>query len=222
MLPRVILHNAVSVDGHTDWFVPDIGMLYRPISLWKEDAILCGSNTILDAAKQEAEEDHKMSGKLKDIPKDQKPLLVIVDSQGRIYNWHFWKNQPHWRSIMVLCSRLTPREYIKYLQKRHIDYIISGVDHVDLRVALEELHNQYKVKVVRVDSGGTLNGVLLRAGLVDEVSVLISPYLVGGLTPRSIFRTNDLDSKSGVIKLKLNHIEELESNLVWLIYEVVK
>jgi len=35
---------------------------------------------------------------------------------------------------------------------------------------------------------GRLNGVLFRAGLVDEVSVLVNPCLVGGTSPRSIFR----------------------------------
>jgi 2,5-diamino-6-(ribosylamino)-4(3H)-pyrimidinone 5'-phosphate reductase len=32
---------------------------------------------------------------------------------------------------------------------------------------------------VRVDSGGALNGALLRAGLVDEVSLLVHPVLAG-------------------------------------------
>ena len=33
--------------------------------------------------------------------------------------------------------------------------------------------------VVRVDSGGALNGALLRAGLVNELSLLVHPVLVG-------------------------------------------
>ena len=32
---------------------------------------------------------------------------------------------------------------------------------------------------MRVDSGGALNGALLRAGLVDEISLLVHPVLVG-------------------------------------------
>ena len=49
-----------------------------------------------------------------------------------------------------------------------------------MRAALESLNQQHGVKVLRVDSGGTLNSVLLAAGLVDEVSVLIHPFLAGG------------------------------------------
>lgn len=37
---------------------------------------------------------------------------------------------------------------------------------------------------VRTDSDGTINGVLLRQGLVDEMSMLLHPAIVGG--PRRI------------------------------------
>jgi 2,5-diamino-6-(ribosylamino)-4(3H)-pyrimidinone 5'-phosphate reductase len=75
---------------------------------------------------------------------------------------------------------------------------------------------------VRVDSGGTLNGVLLRAGLVDEVSLLVNASLVGGTTPRSIFQAPDLISSQGVIPLKLTHVEQMEGDVVWLRYDVIK
>jgi len=76
--------------------------------------------------------------------------------------------------------------------------------------------------VVRVDSGGTLNGLLLRAGLVDEVSVLIHPYLVGGISPRSLYRASDLIAASGVLNLKLIGVDQLPGDLVRLRYGIVK
>jgi 2,5-diamino-6-(ribosylamino)-4(3H)-pyrimidinone 5'-phosphate reductase len=76
--------------------------------------------------------------------------------------------------------------------------------------------------VVRVDSGGILNGALLRAGLVDELSLLINPGLVGGTTPRSAFVAPDLTSAGGVINLRLTHMEKVRGDVVWLRYEVVK
>ncbi|MEO0648282.1 MAG: dihydrofolate reductase family protein [Cyanobacteria bacterium J06650_10] len=59
------------------------------------------------------------------------------------------------------------------------------------------------IKKVQVDSGGTLNGVLLRQELVDEINLLIHPYLVGRTTTRSIFRGPDLIDSASVIQLKL-------------------
>ena len=103
-----------------------------------------------------------------------------------------------------------------------MEFIVAGDDHVDLRAALEELNARCGVKVIRVDSGGILNGVLLRAGLVDEVSVIVDPCLTGGTTPRSMFVAPDLTSPEGVIRLKLLHVEAVREDTVWLRYEVVK
>jgi 2,5-diamino-6-(ribosylamino)-4(3H)-pyrimidinone 5'-phosphate reductase len=75
--------------------------------------------------------------------------------------------------------------------------------------------------MVRVDSGGILNGVLLRQGLVDEVSLLIDSSLVGGTSPRSMFVAPDLVSPDGVIDVRLTHVEELREGGVWLRYDVM-
>jgi 2,5-diamino-6-(ribosylamino)-4(3H)-pyrimidinone 5'-phosphate reductase len=128
---------------------------------------------------------------------------------------------------VALCSESTPQEYLHYLKERHIDVIIAGQDHVDLRAALEELNTRFGVKVVRVDAGGTLNGQLLRKGLVNEVSLLIYPSLVGGERQSNIFRAPDLPAiadpltgSEGIIALKLMHMERLKGDIIWLRYEV--
>ena len=63
---------------------------------------------------------------------------------------------------------------------------------------------------------------LLRAGLVDEVSLLVSPCLVGGSTPRSLQRAPDLDAPAGVIPLRLARLERMSRDTVWLRYALVK
>ena len=73
-----------------------------------------------------------------------------------------------------------------------------------------------------MDSGGTLNGVMLRAGLVDEVNLLVYPYLVGGVTPKSFFRAPDLLAADGVIKLRMLHLEQMRDEIVWLQYQIVR
>ena len=73
-----------------------------------------------------------------------------------------------------------------------------------------------------VDSGGTLNGALLHAGLVDEVSILLDPTLIGGTTPSSLYVAPDLPSEEGGIRLRPTHVETLRGGNVWLRYEVVR
>ena len=57
---------------------------------------------------------------------------------------------------------------------------------------------------------------------MDEISLLVDPSLVGGTSPRSIFRAPDLASSDGVIDLRLTHLEQLRDGVVWLRYDVVR
>jgi 2,5-diamino-6-(ribosylamino)-4(3H)-pyrimidinone 5'-phosphate reductase len=222
MLPHVVLHIGVSLDGRLDWYAGDEGLYYEVAGRWNVDALLSGSNTILTAyaGRQTPEEELAWEPAPSD-PADERQWLLVVDSKGQIRNWHVIRTEPYWRDVIVLCSRATPQEYLDYLTSRRIEHIVAGEERVDLRAALEELGAHYGMRRVRVDSGGTLAGVLLREGLVDEVSVLVNPALVGGTSARSMFVAPDLTSPEGVIPLKLLDVEKLCGDVVWLHYQVV-
>ena len=64
--------------------------------------------------------------------------------------------------------------------------------------------------------------MLLRAGLVNEVSIVISPYLVGGLSNSSIFRVAGLEETDSAIKTRLLHLEKLRDDNIWLRYEIIR
>ena len=219
MLPRVIIFNGLSLDGRMDWGSDDQGLYYSLVDFWKPDGMLSGSNTILTAQLPD-EIPPEFAGML--ATKAQRQLLAIVDSRGRIHNWPAIRKQPFWRDAVALCSHVTPPVYLDELTAGQVETIVAGDERVDLRRALEELNERFGVKVVRVDSGGVLNGALLRAGLVDEVSVIFNPALVGGTSPRSLFVAPDLSAAAGVIRLKLEHMEKLRDDFVWLRYAVVK
>jgi 2,5-diamino-6-(ribosylamino)-4(3H)-pyrimidinone 5'-phosphate reductase len=220
MRPKVILHNAVSLDSRNTGFPADIGLYYELIARWQEDAILAGSGTLLAAPEEVPPEDEAGSQPPAQIPDDSRPLLVVPDSRGRIRTWHHWRHQPYWRDVLVLCSQTTPGDYLEYLDRLQVEYMLTGQDHVDFQQALEALYLRHNIQVVRVDSGGTLNGVLLRAGLVDEISLLVHPCLVGANSP-SFFIDPDPGIQESVIGLRLQHLEALRDDLVWVIYEVV-
>jgi 2,5-diamino-6-(ribosylamino)-4(3H)-pyrimidinone 5'-phosphate reductase len=228
MLPRVILHNAVSLDGRIEGFPVDMQQYYGLAASFGEDATLAGADTFLSAEKEAPPEDESAFLPPRIEPEDRRPVLVIPDSRGRIRTWNYLRALPYWRDFIALCSRRTPPEYLQYLEKRHIHFIIAGEDHVDISQALERLASDYGVRVVRVDAGGTLNGQLLRLGLVDEVSVLVCPFLVGSAAPKSIFRAAEGAAQAGrtgkedAIALRLKLSERLPGDVVRLHYEVVR
>ena len=120
-------------------------------------------------------------------------------------------------AVAELCLEISPNLIIQAQET-----IIVGQERVDLRAALAELRSAYRVKRLRVDSGGILNGVLLRAGLVEEIAVIINPCLTGGTSPRTFFVADDLRSRDGVMPLSLQKIEELRDGYLWLQYEVIQ
>lgn len=220
MLPRVVLHNAVSVDGRNSGFPTDIGLYYELARQFKEDATLAGSGTILASPEMKSDDGEPESPPPTECdPQDSRPLLVIPDSRGRVRCWDMLRQAGYWRDMIAICSRSTPKEHLDYLHRRRVRVINAGNDRVDLRAALDELAARHGVKVVRADSGGTLNGVLLRMGLADEISVLIHPTLAGGDVLRSIFKDN---AAAENVRLRLIHMERLRDDLVWLRYEVCR
>ncbi len=148
--------------------------------------------------------------------------MVVIDSQARLRCWRQMQQSEWWGEVTALVSRATPTAYLEELTALGIDTIVTGETRVDLRAALEALHERYGINVLRVDSGGTLIGALLRAGLVDELSVILSLVLIGGVSPRSFYVAPDLASVETVIPLQLAHMEKIEGNFVWLRYTVDK
>jgi 2,5-diamino-6-(ribosylamino)-4(3H)-pyrimidinone 5'-phosphate reductase len=220
-LPKVILHMGLSVDGRDDWGAVSGSPYYELVARFQANVDLSGSKTIATAFLPENPQE--AFADIYDLWANMpaRPKLAVVDSKGRIDNYHLIKKQPWWEDVIALCSATTPKDHLKYLEEQGVEYILAGEEQVDLAAALQTLHERYGVKVVRVDSGGILNGVLLRAGLVDEVSVVISPELVGGTSARSLFVAPDLTSSEGVIPLRLTHVEEFKGGFVWLRYEVI-
>jgi 2,5-diamino-6-(ribosylamino)-4(3H)-pyrimidinone 5'-phosphate reductase len=217
-LPRLIVYAAVSLDGKTTGFDTDVGLYYELAATWKEDASLCGSDTMVAAAAEEANSED--SGEL---PKasSSAPLLVVPDSRGRVSAWRYLLGLPYWRSAVVLCSSATSARYLSELADLGIETIIAGNDHVDYPRALAQLRERFGVETIRVDSGGTLSGLLLREGLVDEVSVLLFPTLVGNASALSIYDLPETVPGGDVVSLALRGVEVPRDDAVWLRYNVV-
>lgn len=224
MLPKVILYNATSLDGRITGFNAHIELYYELASELDIDAVLMGSNTVLVGFEAKSgvthENDLKSIKNREKDPEDSRPFLVIPDSKGRIRIWNELFKLPYLRDIIVLCSKTTPEEYIEFLKEIKIEYIIAGEDQVNLKMALDKLNLNYGIESIRVDSGGILNGALLREGLANEFHVLIHPELVGNTKPDSIFN-EPKNSLNETICLELIGIEKLKKGIVWLKYRVI-
>jgi 2,5-diamino-6-(ribosylamino)-4(3H)-pyrimidinone 5'-phosphate reductase len=226
MIPRVILHTATSLDGRITNFPADLELYYSLAARWNPDAILFGSETVLAAVRDnpslEVPPEHEEMFTPHEGAEDSRPLLVIADSRGRVRCWDAIRRWPYMRDHLAFCSASTPKEYLDYLTERKITAIIAGDDRIDMRAAFTTLNLKYGVETLRVDSGGTLNSVLLHAGVVDEVSVLIHPFLAGGRAEPTMF--DPIRAGFPDLQIPLAHIRtELVGNgIIWARYSVEK
>jgi len=69
-----------------------------------------------------------------------------------------------------------------------------------------------------LEGGGKINGGMLRAGLVDEVSVLISPVVDGRIGTPALF-DDDADEVTPR-RLALESVERRADDMLWLRYRV--
>jgi 2,5-diamino-6-(ribosylamino)-4(3H)-pyrimidinone 5'-phosphate reductase len=94
---------------------------------------------------------------------------------------------------------------------------------IDFKQAFNKLNTEFAVKRMTIQSGGTLNTTLIREGLIDRVSIVIVPCLVGGKDTSTPMDGNSLTSINELkyIKaLKLHKINRLRNSYLHLIYYV--
>ena len=178
MRPRVILSNAVSPNGSLTGYDVDYGVYYPILLSYRPDAVLLGADTILAAPVEIPPEEERDRRKRPATLGESRPWLVVVDSRGRLSSvLHFHRRMEYTRDIIVLISDETPSRYVRFLEERDYDYLIAGKDRVNPEIALRKLYQEYHIRTLVSDTGGTLDTVLLGAGLVDEISLVVAPVL---------------------------------------------
>jgi len=145
--------------------------------------------------------------------------FTVVDGRGRVH-WTI-KSQGEY-DVLVLVCRATPQSYLAYLRAEGICYLVAGAGRVDLALALQRMRTELGVRCVVSNAGGGLNGVLLRAGLVDAVDLLVAPAIVGGLGTPSIFDGTPLGDDEAPARLKLLSAAAQPDGLLRLRYEVLR
>lgn len=165
--PYVTAHTAVSLDGASTGFEPDAARFYELAATFREDVTLTGADTILA-------QEQVLAGAPRPGPARDGPLLAVVDGRARVRQWRALREVGRWSDVLALHAAAGPPR----AADRGVDELVTGRERVDLPAVLAELGRR-GARRVRVDSGGALTGALLRAGLLDEISLLVHPVWCG-------------------------------------------
>jgi len=194
--PYVILNAAMSLDGK---IATKTGRarISSPEDLERMqklrasvDGIMIGINTLIT---------DNPSLSLKAGGREIPPARIIVDSSlrtppdARIFSFPG-------RVIIAASERADPAKAKDLSGKAEV--IVAGESKVNLKLLLKELRRK-GLKRVLLEGGGNLNWSMLRAGLVDEVSIAIAPVLIGGRDAVTLVEGEGVSSIEKAFRLDL-------------------
>jgi len=81
--------------------------------------------------------------------------------------------------IIEVLSQQVDARYLGYLQSFGIPYIFAGDKSIDVPLALKKLKDLFGCKVLLLEGGSIINGAFVRAGAIDEISLVIAPVVAG-------------------------------------------
>ncbi len=95
---------------------------------------------------------------------------------------------------------------------------------IDFEDLFKKLKQDYGINRMTIQSGGTMNCTLLRLGLIDRVSLVVAPLLVGGATTPTLIDGEAIHSIKELNKLKvlqLIKVSKLKHSYLHLLYKVI-
>ena len=175
------------------------------------DAIMIGLRTLL-------RDDPKLTVK---FFQGTNPSRVIVDSNARTpldsYVVRTAKDTP----TIVAVTSSASKKTIDLLQQKGVRVLACGKGpQVSLQLLLKRLSSS-GIRRLLLEGGGELNWSMLSQGLVDEISVAITPMILGGTHATSVVAGSGVARVRDGIRLKLIGTTRFGPDLV-VKYKVLK
>jgi len=224
---RVICHMMTSIDGRivTDgWpLSPEGRRQYEEIhASYAPNGWLCGRVTMEEHFAQGARSDEEIAREHTGAPRhdfqapgQHRSYAFAVDGRGKLA---WTTNDLDGDHVVAILSERVSDEYLASLRQQGVSYVLAGAREVDLALALEKVAAQFGVRTLMLEGGGSINGSMLRAGLIDEVSVLVAPVVDGRVGTAALF---DVEGENVTPhRLALEAVERRADDVLWLRYRV--
>ena len=230
MRPRVICHMMPSVDGRLRtqrWDIPEAGHneYERTADTYHADAWLCGRKTMEEFASGRARPrtGRQGGGKRDDfvIPRQKgERYAVALDAHGKLR----WKsNKVEGDPLVVVVADDIAESHLEALREKRISYILAPQSRGVLRLApvLDKLAAKFGVRKLMLEGGGETNGLFLKQGLVDELSLLLTPVVDGAPGEPALFDVEEgAKPAKAMAKLRLKNVRRAASGMLWVKYSV--
>ena len=214
-----------SLDGRlrTDrWNIPEAAHneYDRTADTYRAQAWLCGRVTMEEFANGQWRASRK-SARVQVpagdfvAPKRGERYAVALDSAGKLA----WKEDTtEGDSVVVALSESVPNAYLAYLREKGISYLFAGrrAGELNLRTVVTKLREKFGVRRLLVEGGGKTTGAFLEAGLVDELSLLITPVADGRIGEPALFDTEGHRGPKALTNVRILSVRKAGGGMFWL------
>ncbi len=141
---------------------------------------------------------------------------IAVDRSGKL---HFDGDAIAGDHVVMLLGRDVPDGHLAELAADGVSYVVADGSEIDWAAMLHVLGDRFGVRRLLLEGGGVINGGLLAAGLVEELSVIVCPALDGGTQAAGIVAFGEA-GLAGRVRLSLLSAETLDHGVAHLRYRV--
>jgi 2,5-diamino-6-(ribosylamino)-4(3H)-pyrimidinone 5'-phosphate reductase len=225
MKPYVICHMMPSLDGRLRterWDIPETAHAEydRTADTYRAQAWLCGRVTMEEFANGRWRHMPRTRGEgvpAGDFvaPKRGERYAVALDSAGKLA----WKEATtEGDSIIVALSQSVPKAYLAYLRAKGISYLFAGrrAGELNLNTVVTKLRERFGIRRLLVEGGGKTTGAFLRAGLIDEISLLLTPVADGRVDQPALFDTEGNRGPKALTNVRIRSVRKVGAGMFWL------
>jgi 2,5-diamino-6-(ribosylamino)-4(3H)-pyrimidinone 5'-phosphate reductase len=171
-----------------------------------------GRNVRLKAARRRIERtDH--------VARRARRFAIGADAKGAL---RFQEPEVEGDHVVLLVSERVGNDYLSHLQDAGVSYLFCGKDRVDVKVALDKIRRILGIRRLLLEGGGTFNGEVLHAELVDEISQVVVPVVDGGRGVTTIFDIPGDPPRKAAALLRLKSYRRLPGGVSWFRYRVAR
>ncbi|MFW5853140.1 MAG: dihydrofolate reductase family protein [Patescibacteria group bacterium] len=148
--------------------------------------------------------------------------FVVIDNKPRLNENGIRYISKKGKSLILVT---TNKDHPVFKLKAELDNIeiLKYDNEIDFTDMFSKLKNNFGAEGVTVQTGGTLNAKFIRNGLIDYISLVIAPAMIGGKDTATLMDGESLHSKDELFKLKaleLQSVNKLQNSYLHLIYKV--
>src|SRR5229473_6753282 len=208
--PYVILNAAMSLDGKIATYTGDSRMS-SPADLRRVHRLRASVDGIMVGMRTLLRDNPKLTVR---SAKDRRPYRIIVDSNAQTPLTSYVVRTAREIPTIVAVTSRAPKNRIEILERRGVKVFVCGEGPlVSVKILLQTL-SKLGLRKILVEGGGALNWSMLSSGLVDEVSVAITPRILGGEKGVSLVEGKGTPLVKDGVKLKLLNAAKYGPDLV--------